>query len=689
MLISDTPFYYQENEFIESRIPLGERESMALDTMRWMKIAGFKCYLFSFGDSQSLKIEKGKDGLCIYLPGQFDKDYIVNLCKLMRPKIVHIFGKKDNPLVETMITLRIPTLLSFNSSEDQTLSLLDEIKFSRHITPYIYSEYLSQNIKNKCRIPPEIVRWSNIDENRTDFDISKRKFITQFELSSEISTFHKLVSSLFDFPFLGIKGRDIINRDSDKMKELSLLINRKSDGSTIINYTFNKSHLLDVTNILIAPYGDESEYNIIIEALSRGIPIVSTGKGDSRYILGDSGIIEENTDKWVSLLANLFFDKKRLKILSIKSLERYRDITKKTIPQFNKILQSSLKYSKENNIMLMGDLDSKPYINNFIEVLRDKYNVFIFNYERSRGETNLGETNLGETNLGETNLGETNLGVTNLGVTNLGVTNWYNSMGDNKTLVEEEIISYVSFHNIGKCILFNPKNKIFDIVTLLKRLNVYTYCIIDKCECEFYKYKRFDKILCTFYEIERKFKESGFTNTNYISYGVNSVVSGVKTTRQCIHLCCIEDERTPFIIKAFNRCKNKKIKLSIITQGKGELEENLKDNKNNNVFIQKIDHFRNTEQEITRCHVFFCLSNIYFMHYAFYALSRGIPLVTFDDPISREVNNLENGLFCKEITEDLITRILDCVETRTRKGLFKHAKKAYQTFRFLLLQAIE
>ena len=101
LIVTRTPIYRPEIKWMETRIPNSERELFIIQSMRWMNRLGMKSYLISFGDYSSLVTERIDNGMFIFLPGEFDKDHVLSWIKLLKPKLIHVFGEKTNVLVDT------------------------------------------------------------------------------------------------------------------------------------------------------------------------------------------------------------------------------------------------------------------------------------------------------------------------------------------------------------------------------------------------------------------------------------------------------------------------------------------------------------------------------------------------------------------------------------------------------------
>ena len=69
---------------------------------------------------------------------------------------------------------------------------------------------------------------------------------------------------------------------------------------------------------------------VVNEGLMNGIPIITTGVGNIKYLVGDAALIipfdgsEKSHKQWIDSLADLYFDEQKLYTLSIKSKKQYQ-----------------------------------------------------------------------------------------------------------------------------------------------------------------------------------------------------------------------------------------------------------------------------------------------------------------------------------------------------------------------------
>lgn len=658
---------------MESRIPNTERELFIIQSMKWMNRLGMKSYIISFGDYSSLITEKTDEGVYIFLPGEFDKDYVLNWIKLLKPKLIHVFGEMTNILVDTTSKLRIPVIVGYHSldglidinpsclssnllsSKHKKSSRIDQVLCNRYTTSYVCSEFLQEVVSTVSGINMQIVCSSSSITDTGMYENPLGKYVTQIGLTTEKggSTFHHIVNSLFDIPFIGVKNK------GDVCDELDGLFSRKRDGSIIIDYTTDINTIYSKTRILISPsLIDEISCRVLVEGLCHGIPIISSGRGNSKYVLGTSSIIiDTNRDEWVSKIANLYFDKESLEYYSKKSRERYLEISEKmAMFQFHNLVRIALKSSKDYNILLLGSFQTKPYLYNFISVLKERYNVFVFNYLPYNAKV--------------------------AELFTIEYDQSYSSNHTNRTLIDDEIISYITTNNIGKSLLFDPEENLFSIGNILKQLNVLTYVIPDKVTNEFYRYRVYDKILCTSYYIENLFKGKGFSNTMYVGYFVQTKERNSSTNTY--NFICLDDSYTSDVVKSFNKINTKSAStMTIIGQSKIHENQNIK-------VINDLMTHKEIEHMFSKYDTLITLTPIDHLHFAKYALASGLSIITFDTEPFNEVSSF--GWICKtkeglQIDIEDMTKLMERnIDRRERKRI--NTKGLVNRFQFLLYKAI-
>ena len=651
--------------------PFGGGESFMLQTMKWAHDNGMKSYWISFsssnGDHTELKIIRDKYGTMIHIPGGFNEENILNWTKLFNPKIVHTQGNRRREIIETISKLRIPILTGYhfwggaidlnpltnnrdilnNISRHKKSNELDIILKNKYTIPYVCSDFMQDIIQKVCNVTLQIMYPSSGRDVYVDkINVLENKFVTHINIHKLKGgdIFYELVKNLFDIPFIGIKTE---NNSEELDRKIMDIIKQKRDGSLIIEHTKNIGDIYKTTRILIVPsIVDETFCRVINEGLMNGLPIVTTGSGNIKYLVGDAAIILKNDpNSWIKTVSDLYYDEEKLHTISLKSKEQYKLFSETiAINQFKMFIDSSIKSSKENNIMLfipfcdqgLG-IQGRSYLN----LLKDKFQVFIFSYM----PYNADKINDLQKDSDEWKYDKI-----------------YYSKNTREKVEDEEIISFVISNNIGKCII--PEtcwSRVFEISNLLRRLNVKIYAIPNieiVRKDEIYKHRIFDKILCNNQLCENYFREFGFNNVENIGYAIEQKIKPKKTSDNFIFLCiggmnAFTRKQIPEVcesfVKIYDQIKLKKPQLIVTIQKFYNAEKIAKYIKHPAIKIIN-EHLScgDIQNLYSEADVFIQVSKKEGLGLGFFeALRYGVPILTLDTaPHNEIVKDNINGWVC-------------------------------------------
>lgn len=597
--------FFRENT--KNTIPNGEEELFVLQTTKWINTMGIKSYILSVDKSYTHNIIKIENNIHIFIP-KYDKDIICLWLKLFQPKIIYTIKRIDNIIIDIAIKLCIPILVGYHS--------IQNIIINRHVNSFVCSEYLQKNIQKKLENTQMICTSSAIDYGRCSYN-PKRKFVTQIGLTNEKGgdVFFKLSNKLSDIPFLGIRNKGVP------------VCNQAGTNTLILEHSSNIIHIYNNTRIYISPtLVDEFSCRVLVECLREGIPVIYSDKGNCKYIMGDAGICIQDelvTNEWISILANLYYNDKLLWIYSKKSRDRYELIKKNSKIQFQMLLKTSLEASKDRNILLFGQFQTTPYLYNFIETLKDDYNVFVYSYIKSESNNIFNidyEYSLRESIFDRppTFINDTNV------------------------LKEDEIISYIISNNIGKCIFFSPDEKVIEIGNIIKKIGVSIYVIPFIYIDNVYKYKIYNKILNV------SAIPYGINNDFHIGYSVNKQKNR-NVSLNNYNILYIDNEydkninKLDNIVYEFNCIKNKHIDsdlvLTIVTTNK-----KYKNVLNSIIIVDKFISCKEIEDMFPKYNALICSD----VHYNTCAIMTGLNVInSIDDFDKNDIKTHTKGLYNK------------------------------------------
>lgn len=523
--------------------PFGGGEEFMLQTMMWAHELGMDCYWISLCDKANkyfdkLEIECYEFGKLIKIPNGDEEDNIIKYwLKMLKPSMVHHQGHMRKKFYEICDSMRIEFLTGFHfwigaiilnektlnidimenkhlHNADQEISYLWNKKYCNY---YAVTEFVANCINEITNydIKDIIYASSSILKCKIEnFDILKNNFVTMINIhklkGGEILL--HLIKNLLNIPFMAVitePGSEELDHKISKAIE----DRKKTNGiECIIIKRINDPKIIyqQTKILLVGSICDETFCRVVNEGMMNGIPIITTGKGNIKYLLGDSGIIinENNLSDWTNKVSSLYFDNKLLTILSMKSLTNYENYSEeKAKLQFKNVIGKILTKNKENNLMIICpwcDQGLGILSRTYARILQEWYNVYIFSLKPYNANSCI-ELQKNPMEWEWQNI--------------------YYSKNDRENVKDSEIINFVIKNNIGKCIL--PEtcwSRVFEIAKLLRDLDVKCYAvpmieIVRKDEIS--KHNYFYKILCSNYLCVNIFGNYGILKTQYVGYGIN------------------------------------------------------------------------------------------------------------------------------------------------------------------------
>lgn len=525
--------------------PFGGGEEFLYTTMEWAKKIGMKPYWLCFCNADNkiyndFSIVEYEYGTIIKLQGGICKSTIYNWLFMLKPDIVHHQGGMRNMIYKACKKLRIefmsgfhfwtggilldPVLRNINILENwehhKVDPLLTKLIGQDHCNLYCASQFVSDCIKKITNIHIEHIIYpsSSIKDNFIETVAVNNKYVTMVNIHKHKGgeLFLYLLENCPNIHFLGIKTEYGSEELDDAIhKYIELRNNLGCAKCVFMNRVSDMKQIYSKTKILLASsLVDETFCKVVNEAMMNGIPIITTGQGNIKYLVGDSAPIIpiENKEDWLAKVNDLYFDTQLLFQTSENIKKQYELFSEdRAISLFNSYTEEVLYKSKEMNIMLLSPwcdqglgIQSKNYANLF---KGSKYNVFVFSIKPYNGKTSIElQKNPAEWDLEH-------------------VTVYYSS-NDREHITDDEIINFVNKYNIGKCLF--PETcwfRVFEIAQLFRKLNVKCYAIPNieiVRKDEVFKHRYFYKILCNNNLCLNIFKSYGINNTEYIGYGIET-----------------------------------------------------------------------------------------------------------------------------------------------------------------------
>jgi len=515
----------------------GGGEAFMEDTMKYAHILGMKVYWLSFSTMNNkiydkLEIIKCKYGTYINIPDGFSKNVLINWLKLLRPDIIHHQGLLREDFFNASKELRIEFLTGFHFWNDgieldsntyntdilknkhlhKSHKVFEKLKTQKHCNFYCASKFVQecfQQITNTF-IQDIIYPSSSTEKYLIDnYEPWNSKYVVMINIHKLKGgyIFYHLLKTCKNINFLCVRTEDK-SEELDKLIKEEILTNHPN--SIYMEKTNNIKHIYSLTKIMLCiSLVDETFCRVVNEAMMNGIPVLSTHKGNIKYLLGGTSSVMkiDDLDNWTKTVETLYNNKNMYMLMSKMMKEKYKEHSDNiAFKQFENIIHKTILKSKEMNIGILTPWTEQGLgiqSKNYNDILKDTYNVFIFGIKPYVSN------------------------IDNMkNVDDWKHDNIYYSPNIRENIKDIEIIDFCHKYNIGKMII--PETcwyRIFEIAHLLKTLNVKTYAIpnieIVRYD-ELHKHNLFYKILCN-NKLCLKHMEKLNVMSTYIGYGINNI----------------------------------------------------------------------------------------------------------------------------------------------------------------------
>lgn len=519
--------------------PFGGGEEYMYQTMRWTKQAGMNNFWISFANSENknhtcFQVQKYDTYTAIRISDGLDSKKLLNWIKLLNPDLVHHQGHYHDIIYEACDKLRLEYITGIHfwtnfiklNQSTNNIAILDnrehhsidpcfsKLYNSKYSTIYAVSDFVAECVENICNIKLDVV-YSGSDEEKClieRFKPIEQKYVTVINIhrlkGGELVL--KLIETMTHIPFIVIQTE---HHSAELDAKIYQAINNRNTGVKCRYFSRldNVKYIYSMTRVFLAPsLVDETFCRTVHEAIMNGIPVLTTGCGNLKYLVNNDYCIISNNDvtTWIDKINELYNDTNLYQKISELMLQQYQIFSQKICKnRFYKLLNHVIDRSKQRNIMLYCpwcDQGLGIQCRNYYKILEKQgYNVFIFSYKPYNANSTIElQKNPSE----------------------WIVKNIYYSKYDREHVTNTEILNYVQQHNIGKCII--PETcwyRVFEIAKLLDDNHVKCYAIPNieiVRKDELYKHTYFHKILCNNILCQTIFNKYNIINTEYIGYGI-------------------------------------------------------------------------------------------------------------------------------------------------------------------------
>lgn len=686
----------------------GGGEQFLYDCMKWAHLAQMDVYWICFENANPNEPREFKQyrvitteyGTIMQIPDGFKSETLKNWLKLLKPDVINHQGHRRLEVVKAAHELRIPCMtgacfwneiieldrntynkdiIKHAANHKEHASFRDVMKYSTVV--YTASQFVTDAIYSITGVKLSNVIYSS--SNKDNCKLFRSEKVNQHYVT--LINYHEfkggkilleLLQKLPEIPFLCIKTEYLSERLDKEIEDAIDRRNASTDPKVAkCKYIGRVNNIKDVLRetkiLLVTSLVDETFCRTCNEAMANGIPVVTTGKGNLEYMIGDSSPIidPENYSEWVNQVNRLYTNSLYYDFYSKKISTRYELFSEEVaMKQFTDTVEVCLNKNREMNVMIFAPwadqglgIQGRIYVN-ILEELGFKTHIFSFKSYMTTPENPRYQSN---------------------------PTEWehqsvYYSENMREDVTDEELIYFIRKYNISKMIL--PEicfDRIFLIAELLKSYGVKTYAIpnIEICrKTELSRYNVFENVLCNNHFCEEILNNEGVLNTTYISHshhdkrvtfkkmnkisdgdtikflnlgGLNAVVR-----KQCIAVC-----------EAFKQAREivSNIELTISIQG-SQVPQKISqylDVPGLTVLVQHLP-YEDIIKLYHNSHISIQVSKHEGLGLGFYeSLATGTPVITMDVPLHNEIiNDSVNGWLIPCTQEDM---------KDNREGLVKSA----------------
>ncbi|MHB1572067.1 MAG: glycosyltransferase family 4 protein, partial [Solirubrobacteraceae bacterium] len=497
-------------------------------TIDWMRKEGFRCVWIAFYQEKNRRttITTNEDTSCIFhtYGGFPSQDRLEAVYSVYRPDIIHLQGPIIYLALPIFKKYRLPLLIGFHFwtgllkvteegfKNRDMLSHLDELALDPICQEvggnkefYVASDFINQIITGLGGQPISNIIYPIPPNNHykpgVELPLLERKYITCININRGKGgdIFLAIIKKIKDLPFLAICNEPNPDDLDDQI--------RSEINGEVLTYSDVRDIYGQTRLLLIPSHVDETFSRVAYEGAANGIPIITSGNGFIKQLLGEAGFyLSPDPEDWIDTIREIYHDEKFLLRQSKQLQEKVSKLGDQK-PKFLSIIHRLLPKSLKRNIMLLVpwcDQGLGHQAKTYSRLLqREGFHVHIFSY--------LSYFCLDQKDKFRQDPEEW-----------LDYTSLYETYNTREEITERELRQFVICHDIGLALIpeicFNP---IFDKVKILKNLNVECYAIpnIETCRRdELSKYGLFDKILCNTRQCYRVLGQEGVPNLVYIGH---------------------------------------------------------------------------------------------------------------------------------------------------------------------------
>lgn len=647
--------------------PFGGGEAFMYDTMEWASELGMLVYWIAFATStnqpfENLEIHKHQYGTIINIPGGLNVENLTNWFRILKPDIVHHQGSYRDKFFLAAEELNLEFMTGFHFWTGgiilgQPYGNIDILQHKEHhkIDPeftYLQSKknchfYVASRFVQECfeqitntYIPDIIFPASSTDLYKLNDWEPKYVVMVNIHHLKGGQIIYYLLQNCPNIPMLCVRTEHQSEELDKKIKEETdkrnncVFMERTSDVKSI----YRQAKVILVTSLV-----DETFCRVLNEAMMNGIVVLCTGKGNTKYLLGEDQKFFDikKPEEWQTEIEKLYQDSDYYQERSQYMIDFYQNASEtKARQQFKSVVSKVTESSKEMNIAIFTpwcDQGLGIQSRNYYRLLKttNRYRIYIFALKPYNADT-----------CRELQKNPDEWEVENI----------YYSPHNREEVTDQEMIQFVKENKIGKFLI--PETcwvRVFQLAKLLREQSVKTYAIPNieiVRKDELFKHGYFHKILANNYLCQNIFQKHLQIPIPYIGYAIDGFDFKTKEITDTIKYLFIggmnafSRKHILLVCEGFVTAyqKNQKISLTCTIQKTNSLEISLK---------QQIERYRD-HPGITIISDHLPYSEViakYYTHHivvqvskheglglGFYeAISTGTPVLTLDTPPHNEI----------------------------------------------------
>jgi glycosyltransferase involved in cell wall biosynthesis len=530
--------------------PFGGGEEFMFDTMEWANEMGMTCYWVAFSDSFDRNFTKfetiqHKFGIIIHIPGGFSVEKFTNWLYLLRPDIVHHQGilREEFYLATEKMRLEFITgihfwngILKLHENDNKDINDHKELHKAdpefkclikkERCTFYSSSKFVRDTVENISGIYIEDIILSSSSKRRYFVDVCTKKYVTMINIHKKKggNILFYLLKKCPNINFLCVRTE----RGSEDLDELiKNIIDERNNNPSKFAECIWMERTKDVKKIyslarivLCASIVDETFCRVVNESMMNGIPILTTHKGNIKYLVGNTTpVLDPNNNyEWEKMVNKLWNDELFYNKMSNKMLEQYSYSSENVAKeQFKKMITNRMLKGKEMSIGLFTPwcdqglgIQSRNYYWMLRKISDFRLNVFALKPYNAESCQQL-QKNKYEWEINDY---------------------IYYSNNTRENVKDSEIIDFCKNNNIGKMII--PETcleRIFKVSKLLRDIGVKVYAVPNieiVRKNELHKHGYFHKILANNHLCESIFTKYLDIPIEYVGYGIDTTFLNIE-----------------------------------------------------------------------------------------------------------------------------------------------------------------